>query len=173
MFGCTAAIEKEFLNRLGYFKERGFHPLLLPGIFFELERDRMAKVVESTINRLEETIYELDTGVSDYGVSDDDHPAGPRHVRRTVWLNVTFLLNRLRILRTQILKMIEHGDELLESGLLEDVEEEDQVRHHTGRLIRERLRDIIEELDEMIHDCSMRVDGMTIATQWVSYLFVC
>jgi len=173
VFGCTAAIEKEFLNRLGYFKERGFHPLLLPGIFFELERDRMAKVVESTINRLEETIYELDTGVSDYGVSDDDHPAGPRHVRRTVWLNVTFLLNRLRILRTQILKMIEHGDELLESGLLEDVEEEDQVRHHTGRLIRERLRDIIEELDEMIHDCSMRVDGMTIATQWVSYLFVC
>ncbi|KAK4153467.1 hypothetical protein C8A00DRAFT_33833, partial [Chaetomidium leptoderma] len=36
----------------------------------------------------------------------------------------------------------------------------------TGRLIKDRLGLLVEELDDMIDDCSMRVDGMTIATQW-------
>lgn len=127
----------------------------------------MAQVVESTIDRIEETIYELDTGDNRYETAGGDHPAGPRYVRRTVWLNVTFLRNRLRILRTQFMKMIEHADELLAIGPPEGVEG-DKLMHRTGRLIRDRLRVIIEELDEMIDDCSMRVDGMTIATQWVS-----
>ncbi len=166
LFGCTAAVEKEVLNRLAGARDCAFHPLLLPGIFVELERDRMAEVVESTIDRIEETIYELDTGDTGYETADSGHPAGPRHVRRTVWLNVTFLRNRLRILRTQFIKMIEHIEELSASNLSKDPKENELMRR-TGSLIRDRLRTIVEELDEMIDDCSMRVDGMTIATQWV------
>ncbi|KAK5657643.1 hypothetical protein OQA88_2715 [Cercophora sp. LCS_1] len=165
LFGCTAAIEKEVLNRLAGAKERGFHPLLLPGVFVEIERDRMTEVVQTTIDRIEETIYELDTGDSGHETAEGDHPAGPRHVRRTVWLNVTFLRNRLRILKTQFLKMLEHVKELMALGPMFE-SHGDEVFHRTGLLIRDRLRSIIEELDEMIDDCSMRVDGMTIATQW-------
>ncbi|KAK3374514.1 hypothetical protein B0T24DRAFT_626774 [Lasiosphaeria ovina] len=165
LFGCTAAVEQDVLNRLASAQELGFHPLLLPGIFVELERGRMAEVVESTIDRIEETIYELDTGESTYEAADGDHPAGPRHVRRTVWLNVTFLRNRLRILRTQYLKMIEHVEDLLTMDLAKTPESNELLRK-TGRLTRDRLKMVIEELEEMIDDCSMRVDGMTIATQW-------
>jgi hypothetical protein len=34
-------------------------------------------------------------------------------------------------------------------------------------MIKDRLGALIEEYDEKIEECSMRVDGMTIATQWV------
>lgn len=168
LFGCNASIEKEVLNRLASAKERGFHPLLLPGIFVELERDRMAEVVEVNINKIEETIYELDTGDTHYESTETGHPAGPRYMRRTVWLNVTFLRNRLRILKTQFLKLIEHAEELLVTST---ADHELLLMNHTGRLIRDRLRIIVEDLDEMIDDCSMRVDGMTIATQWVRIFF--
>jgi hypothetical protein len=181
-------MEKEALNRLAGAREYAFHPLLLPGIFAELERERMVKIVESTIDRLEETIYELDTGSSlgdaCRSTPESGHPAGARYVRRTVWLNVTFLRNRLRIWRTQLLKMTEHVEELLVRDCLSSLDAEDEdwddIAHHhrvaqnadssmhrTGRLIKDRLGDLGEELDEMIDDCSMRVDGMTIATQWV------
>ncbi|KAJ9144602.1 hypothetical protein NKR23_g5865 [Pleurostoma richardsiae] len=33
-------------------------------------------------------------------------------------------------------------------------------------MIKDRLESLIEELEEKIDECSMRVDGMTIATQW-------
>ena len=167
LFGCNASIEKEVLNRLASAKERGFHPLLLPGIFVELERDRMAEVVEVNINKIEETIYELDTGDTHYESTETGHPAGPRYMRRTVWLNVTFLRNRLRILKTQFLKLIEHAEELLVTSTADH----ELLMDHTGRLIRDRLRIIVEDLDDMIDDCSMRVDGMTIATQWVRFFF--
>lgn len=168
MFGCTAAVERNVLNRLAGAKDRGFHPLLLPGIFVELERDRMVEVVETTIDRIEETIYELDTGETSYEAAEGEHLAGPRHVRRTVWLNVTFLRNRLRISKTQFLKMIEHLDQLFGMELFEMPESgSNGLMTRTGRLIKDRLRAIVEEFDEMIDDCSMRVDGMTIATQWV------
>lgn len=36
-----------------------------------------------------------------------------------------------------------------------------------GKKIEARLTDIEDEYDEMIRDCTMRVDGMAMATQWV------
>jgi len=177
LFGCTAAIEKKVLNRLASAKEHAFHPLLLPGIFAELERERMVKVVESTIDEIEGAIFELDAGGGAKNTQRDTSRSGDsggtRYARRTVWLNTTFLRNRLQMWKTQLLKMIEHVDELsnykspfylkaYDEGL-----EGPPSMHRTGCLIKDRLRAIVEEFDEMIDDCSMRVDGMTIATQWV------
>ncbi|KAK0726793.1 hypothetical protein B0T26DRAFT_764059 [Lasiosphaeria miniovina] len=49
---------------------------------------------------------------------------------------------------------------------LAETPEANELLRKTGRLTRDRLKTIIDELEEMIDDCSMRVDGMTIATQW-------
>lgn len=38
----------------------------------------------------------------------------------------------------------------------------------TSRKIKDRLQDIIEEYEGKIRDCTMRVDGMAMATQWVN-----
>ena len=37
--------------------------------------------------------------------------------------------------------------------------------------IQARVNDVIDEYDEKIRDCTMRLDGMAMATQWVKALF--
>ncbi|KAI5920486.1 hypothetical protein F4810DRAFT_723321 [Camillea tinctor] len=59
----------------------------------------------------------------------------------------------------------ENGDSIWRK----DKDPETSVDNHirwTGNKIKGRLRDIIEEYDEKIRDCTMRLDGMTMATQW-------
>jgi hypothetical protein len=181
-FGCTVATEYQILNRIANAKENVFHPLILPGIFAELERTRIVDVVESTIDDIEGAIFELDSGIatkqSSSESTDDEELSGTRYVRRTVWLNTTFLRSRLQIWRTQLQKMVKHVDELSppvpslpierSKGGYELRNQEELER--TGILIKNRLRALLEEYDEKIEECSMRTAGMTIATQWVGLL---
>lgn len=189
LFGCTATMERQVLNRIAGTEEHVFHPLLLPGIFAELERTRMVDIVEATIDEIEGAIFELDTGIGTSNnkasseSSEDVHVGGARYVRRTVWLNTTFLRNRLQIWKMQLTKMVAHVDELSEtdfgsySELFNVRSAGDELKRaqlrvadaslrQTGMMIKDRLRALIEEFEEKIEDCSMRVDGMTIATQW-------
>jgi hypothetical protein len=183
LFGCSAAIEQQVLNRIASAKENAFHPLFIPGIFAELERVRMADIVEATIDDIEKAIFELDSGIANLEASESSHPSGTRYVRRTVWLNTTFLRSRLQIWRTQMQKMVDHVDELsltyfdptselFTTSLRYGLEKEDErisssEMKRTGVMIKDRLHTLIEEFEEKIEECSMRVDGMAIATQWV------
>jgi hypothetical protein len=45
-----------------------------------------------------------------------------------------------------------------------------QQMRRTGERIKVRLAAIRDEYDEKIRDCTMRVDGMAMATQWVNSL---
>ncbi|KUJ07848.1 uncharacterized protein LY89DRAFT_691534 [Mollisia scopiformis] len=191
LFGCTAAVERQVLNRIASNEEHAFHPLLLSGIFAELERTRMVDIVEKTIDEIEGAIFELDSGTGggtnaekmSIEDAEDYHPGGTRYVRRTVWLNTTFLRHRLQIWKTQLSKMIAHVDELSETDFGSDIEPfgeksgEDEIKQlqtqvedtslrRTSIMIKDRLRGLIEEFEDKIEDCTMRVDGMTIATQW-------
>jgi len=144
----------------------------------------MTDVVEATIDEIEGAIFELDNGTATKETSlEDGHPGGTRYVRRNVWLNTNFLRSRLRIWRTQLQKMIEHVDDLSSTNFGSSIEflntgpgGEPEQKHkgvdnsqmkRTGVRIKDRLRGLIEEYNEKIDECSMRVDGMTIATQWV------
>lgn len=186
LFGCTLATEKQVINRIASANEHAFYPLILPGIFAELERIRIVEVVEATIDDIEGAIFELDSGIAtreaSLSSSEEGHAGGTRYVRRTVWLNTTFLRSRLQIWRTQLQKMIDHVDELpskdrssaceLSTSHADDErsrnhKEDDCQERQTAVIIKNRLCAIIEEYDEKIGECSMRVDGMTIATQWV------
>jgi hypothetical protein len=186
LFGCTAAMERQVLNRIAGIEALAFHPLLLPGIFAELERTRMVDVVEATIDEIEGAIFELDNHHGSQGTSSEDpeygHVGGVGYVRRTVWLNTTFLRNRLQIWKLQLIKMVAHVDELSETDRGSSSElfyvhsgdgheqglarANDDAMRQTGMMIKDRLKTLIEEFEEKIEECSMRVDGMTIATQW-------
>ncbi|KAJ0124309.1 hypothetical protein J7T55_005647 [Diaporthe amygdali] len=193
LLGCTADVERRVLNRVSLAKEQGFHPLLLAGIFSEIERERLIEVVDTTIDRIEGAIFDLDSRGSVLDepeappalLPEDDglqHPDGERYERRTAWLNTTFLQNRLNIWKRQVLKMIEHVDELCAEPAtdcggsspplreaqcaLGAVTDADRSFTRTSCLIKERLQSLVEELDEKIEDCNMRVEGMAMATQW-------
>lgn len=194
LLGCTADTERRVLNRVSMAKEQGFHPLLLPGTFSELERERLVEVVDTTIDRIEEAIFEIDSRGSAFDEPEDpameptgddglEHPDGERYTKRTAWLNTTFLRNRLEIWKREVLKMVGHVDELcsrpktdcdgpppLRDGHCTPraVVDADRAFMRTSNLIKERLQELVEELDERIEDCTMRVEGMAMATQWVS-----
>jgi hypothetical protein len=44
-----------------------------------------------------------------------------------------------------------------------------------GQKIKDRIQGIIDEYDDKIRDCTMRVDGMAMATQWarIPITFAC
>ncbi|WQF76370.1 hypothetical protein CDEST_01384 [Colletotrichum destructivum] len=179
LFGCTKEDEKMVFNRLSRARDQVSYPLMLPGIFAELERDRMVRIVERTADENEEAIYELGTGNSlENHVPSDEEKGNPRHARKTAWMNTTFLRNGLRVWRNQLRKMSDHVTELATwhggtRASVRDKESADEEQgadsekmEHTSMLVRDRLRALIEEYEDKIQECTMSVEGMSIATQW-------
>ena len=255
LYGSTFTIEKAILERLRSINIEAAHPLLLPGIFAELELSRHTRIVEASINEIEAKIFELNfqsSSARDYRRSEVE---SLNESKRTAWLDLTYLRNSLTTWSTQLLKMARHAEFLnRESFILskdtkpfptelprvEPVDERDEIQleyptismeyeksskniqleastirsgsqnsfayrrnapleqlqdvetpnsddsyiknslyyededfylkqmHKVGEKIKVRLAAIRDEYDEKIRDCTMRVDGMAMATQWVT-----
>jgi hypothetical protein len=254
MYGSTFTIEKTILEKLQSISFEAAHPLLLPGIFAELELSRHTRLVENSVNEVETKIFELNFqsgNVREYSRTEVEK----RNIaKRTAWLDLTYLRNSITTWSTQLLKLAEHAHTLnrelytiaetatpfaadvthshsgyarvgmqvdhatapLEIGrtsrLLErgnskecsdlqhsspdrmsrplkrpqsldivstnkdyiditlDCKDPNSVKEQmqkTGDKIKSRLAAIRDEYDEKTRDCTMRVDGMAMATQWV------
>ncbi|KAK1723675.1 uncharacterized protein BDZ83DRAFT_580335, partial [Colletotrichum acutatum] len=161
LFGCTAEVERNVISRLRRATDHVFFPLLLPGIFAELERDRMAKVVTETVDAIEGAIFELGTGnpIEGEELLEEDK-IDMRHSRRSAWLNTTFLRNSLRAWKGQLRKMADHVDELSKHKMT------NIMLDRTGLMVYDRIHALIEDFEDRIQECTMSVEGMTIATQW-------
>jgi hypothetical protein len=57
-------------------------------------------------------------------------------------------------------------------AIQKDLEETKEQLQRVGQKIKDRVQTIIDEYDEKIRDCTMRVDGMAMATQWVRSLCI-
>jgi hypothetical protein len=254
LFGCPVEVEEEILKRLSFATAEASHPLLMPGIFAELERTRHIHVVEATIDELESKIFELDYQSKDLEHTPASETEKRNQEKRSAWLDTTYLRNGLVSWRTQLAKVVDN-EELLKNTIFqagpdrdsswrrespneritdfdsarsayEPLGEEDGTRTQPPRLstmvrdsshsskgrddfmllrpnrtrtgkapgrrfqsdtdesfsdpeyakqqmrkfghkIKDRIQAIIDEYDDKIRDCTMRVDGMAMATQWV------
>jgi hypothetical protein len=246
LFGCPLSVEEEIVKRLSFATAEAAHPLLMPGIFAEIERSRHVHVVEATIDELETRIFELDFQ-SDRESMPPSAVEKRNQEKRSAWLDTTYLRNALVSWNTQLAKMSDHTDELkstlfkpnrsektvrntrnrfendssnvsasefkpsgailpiqselsdasCEDGLDEerptsrgdhvqggeehqkasrrfkdsmtqrDPEGVKEQMRRVGNKIKDRIQAIIDEYDDKIRDCTMRVDGMAMATQWV------
>ena len=222
LFGCPLYAEREILNRLSFSVSEAIHPLLMPGIFAEIERARHVHVVEATIDELETKIFELDFHSSEVEAMERAEIERRNQEKRSIWLDTTYLRNNLVSWCRQLAKMADHVDELgdtfystpvsrakrryerpieheselatvahsktapglgneefdvtdhppvqvsrLSVGKTENQEMQKMQLQKYGHKIKGRLRAIIDEYDDKIRDCSMRIDGMAMATQWV------
>lgn len=108
MYGTTNAIEKTILGKLESITGEAAHPLLLPGMLAELELARHIQLVENNINEVESKIFELNFASSrakDYCRSEIERRS---ELKRTAWLDLSYLRNFLMTWNTQLLKMVEH-----------------------------------------------------------------
>lgn len=256
LFGCPLSVEEEVVRRLSFATAEASHPLLMPGIFAELERSRHVQVVEATIDELETKILELDFQ-SDREALSDSEVESRNQEKRSAWLDTTYLRNGLISWNTQLVKMSDHVDELESTVFKPTSSEADVINTHdeigdhvsdassselllckslelsnhedmscseskhttgdgmhekrldlheehvekiasskelqdspeargssivqhrelineqmrrVGQKIKHRIQMISDEYNDKIRDCTMRVDGMAMATQWVCHL---
>jgi hypothetical protein len=188
LFGCPLPVEEEILRRLSFATAEASHPLLMPGIFAELERNRQVPIVETTIDEIETRIFELDFQSSDIEGMPDSETKKRNQAKRSAWLDTTYLRNGLVSWNTQLTKIHQHADELKETIFKARIDETREKRvqdtdrpfmvqqepeasnerlRRVGDKISGRIQGIIDEYDDKIRDCTMRVEGMAMATQWV------
>jgi len=193
LFGCSFDIEQEVIMRLSQLKEEVVHPLVLPGLFAEFERTRHVQLVEDMGNDVEARIFELE-----FVSPDTDGPQGLKAQqkgidKRTSYLNFAYLRNGLISWNRQLARMARNAQQLIEGelhhciprselsrrNLDESLSESDfsdsptinmntDVMHTVGYKIKSRIMAIRDEYDDKIRDCTMRIEGMAMATQWVS-----
>ncbi|KAH4354395.1 hypothetical protein HBH97_248810 [Parastagonospora nodorum] len=151
---------------------------LAQGIIAELELIRHTGLVDSMINEVEEKIHELDSRSSKRRDHRQIDVEGRNQSKRDVWLNLSYLRNSIITWKTQLLKVIEHAEPLnnnppasasVASNFSHDLQDgltRSRHKRGVGEKIRSRIFAIIDNYDEKIRDCNMRVDGIAMATQW-------
>ncbi|CZR63864.1 uncharacterized protein PAC_13761 [Phialocephala subalpina] len=224
LFGCPLSVEEEIIRRLSFATAEAAYPLLLPGIFVELERTRHVHVVEAMIDELETKIFEADLFKDETEQSHTSRRETRNQEKRTAFLDTAYLRNGLIGWSAQLSKMVQNSEDLennvfaagdlpnatsarlrscpaeqinLELPMisinhqgrdeLENLDGSDNEADSTswiaveqndspertkntmrraGRKIRDRLQAIIDEYEDKIRDCTMRLEGMAMATQW-------
>lgn len=196
-YGCNSKSSEMITGRIRNCEESLTHPLLLPGIFAELERRRQIDIVKlwlgkllDTVNSLSRTGLDQETILPETGSSEESpHAMQP-------WINVHHLKNGLENFRDQLQKMIDHSDELEEKfyraseipkegeivlGYVttsDDVirstaeEHRKEVLKNSGSRIKERLQEIVCDYNEQIRECVLIMEGMTLATSLVRYVML-
>jgi hypothetical protein len=186
VFGCSREQEKTVISRLKTAGEDVTHPMLLPGIVAELERKRQLDAVDDMTDELERRILGLDfEAVTTWNQDGTTQAEWSRHKARA-WRDISFLRTGLQGQKTLLTRMRKHVDEFplvathqseatycdaetvrseLETKLL------DLDSDHIGKAsvrMKDRLLVLIDEYEERIRRCAMLLDGMAMATQWVS-----
>lgn len=185
VYGCSPETIREITRRLSLAGDAICHPLLLPGIFAELERERHFDLVQNGLtqrlqfvtNLLQNNTYDCKSrGVKEEDMSTTDSV--------DLWIAICHLRNGLKKWKQQLVLMAGHVDELsqthcqttvvaqavlpgathAENGGLLDFDTEMRKK---GAMIKERLAEIMVAYDEKVRDCNMIMEGMTMATQLV------
>lgn len=186
VFGCPLSVEQIIIRRLRGAISEASHPLLMPGIFVELERARHLRIIEKSVGAIEKRITSLAYTSEEMEAIASYQRDKENQEKRDQWLDTTFLRNNLMSWNMQLRTMENHANELIDghspsrNGVYPSRNtrrkgkqiEVDLTRLHlrrTGIKIRDRLSEIIKEYDDKIRDCTMRVDGMAMATQWVRF----
>jgi hypothetical protein len=170
-YGSDPALEASLLDRLQHVTMEARHPLLLPGIFAEMELERHKRSTDASISDLEVMLHELDTTIDNANIYSRDEIERRNTAKRDAWLDMTYLRNSIITWKVQLERMSENIEELTREDVIQETCSDGLQKSHSMReitmKIKTRLMAICDEYDEKIRDCTMRLDGMAIATQWV------
>ncbi|KAL6906595.1 hypothetical protein GGI43DRAFT_395250 [Trichoderma evansii] len=216
-------------NKLRNFDGEVFHPMMLPTIFAEFERERHVKLVRESNTQFVQRIFDIESSSdaiyglhqihreSQQSIEKDFSP--PRTNSRLadmkgrvgsflsgktlsksstlnssvgsdtiqnesdffateedescamLWIKISHLKNGLANWKTQLLKMLDHIQELEDTNFgREHIKTTAWSRKRDaliecGKRIGERLRDLIDEYDNFIRECDHIMAGMSLAMQ--------
>ncbi|KAI3336225.1 hypothetical protein F4824DRAFT_462584 [Ustulina deusta] len=178
IFGCTDSQKKYIRQRLDLSVQQSAHPLLLPGIFVEIERQRHHVIFESGITKLESMIPESDMQTLLSHQQSGEYSNGQD--KRTVYLDMLHLKHNLITWSQQLKKMLEHalslnteylGAQHQADSVVNGLEisrdlslDQETMARMNARIIR-RVDTILEDYSDKIRECQTRFDSLTMTTQ--------
>ncbi|XXG95754.1 hypothetical protein Hte_002025 [Hypoxylon texense] len=186
-YGCSQDQIDNIRRRLSEADTSIYHPMLASGILIELDRKRLIKQIESVTNDFEEIIrtfrsspQNAESILTDSFIGQD----GGAQQLPDLYVKDRELANGVRIVKNQILGMIQHTYELEGTSNVTLRSRESHKRLDFGDgidskqdlyseepnvelRIRGRLTEIGIEYDQKLDQCHMVLDGLSFATQLV------
>ena len=176
IYGCSEKQKLKILERLQNAGESAHHPLLAVGIFAEIQRERLLNRVEELLDQSVERTEALrneSRGLIQVFNAPGERPAD----LLDLYDESRSLMKYLKEAKRQLSKIVDHLDELpaIQDGRrpADDASAilRKQETERTGRRMRERLWEIMEEYDAKIDDCQTVMQDLTVTTQFVSLAF--
>ncbi|GAP91362.2 hypothetical protein SAMD00023353_6300010 [Rosellinia necatrix] len=176
-YGCDAKTAEEIRKRLSTSDVSSLHPMVLVVLFAELERNRLDDLVRNKIMELFQQIVKISGKQYNSTLDNEDlsSPFPPLSISIRHWLQMGELRNELRAFKRKMCDMMEHLDEFQTKFLNIEMKEEsvswsvdtDTLSNfeETGARMKERLKHLIDEFDELIWKCANIVDGVGLASQ--------
>ncbi|KAI1098003.1 hypothetical protein F4804DRAFT_346684 [Jackrogersella minutella] len=180
MYGCTDETTEKVVSRISKCELSTFHPLTLPIILADIERNRHDDMVLEYSNKLVQRAFDIGQSVQNSRSSHQSSTLDPEKPDTDIfnpiedndtlvnWLEMNNIRNGLESWKAELQNLLQHIYELerVHNGVLEPLT--DDVAHdmrRQGIRIEERLIQIINEYDEKVRQCSTVIDGMSFATQ--------
>ncbi|KAK8136444.1 hypothetical protein PG984_004384 [Apiospora sp. TS-2023a] len=188
-YGCDAKMSEGLVRRLQRDPERAIHPMTLPVLFADVERDRHAKFVGEFHNKLMQRACDFSNDSRRASEVSDSPSSSSSSVTEkptegllrpdrdsdimTQWMDLYHLRNGLANWKAQLKKLADHQNELgcaypPSAGSLNGASEHGDLTRclaHQGTQIQARLQQLLLEYDERIRQSSLIIDGMNFATQ--------
>ena len=154
------------------------HPLLIAGIFAELERERLLNRVEGLVDRFLLRTEALCNETRSWRQILNCQGEKTSDLLQ-LYNDSRNLVKGLGAVKVQLSKMIDHiqelesfrgqnpHDEKSENRMLKVERQRRRRIKQIGGRIRERLLEISEEYDRKIDDCRMVMEDLTVTTQMV------
>ncbi|KAI1864776.1 hypothetical protein JX265_008500 [Neoarthrinium moseri] len=180
VFGCSASQRRQFEARLAKASSASLaHPLLIPGIFAELERKRLSERVEDTLDR-----FTLRTNSVSDSPDRDLVMLDMNEEQMSDYLQLCYesqsLAKELKIVKRQLAKMVQFCDDFKPSSsakhqtVLRSVDQEEILANensidviNVNKMLKARILEIMDEYDDKIEECNMIMDNMSITMQTV------
>ncbi|KAH8896755.1 hypothetical protein GQ53DRAFT_803594 [Thozetella sp. PMI_491] len=177
VFGCNATQRKQIEGRLRVASSAALtHPLLLPGIFAELERKRLSEQVEDILDR-----FTLRTSSASVTSDEKLGTLDMSEEQMAEYLQLCYrsqsLAKEFKAVKRQLSKMVQFCDSFGATGhsslLLAKDPQATLTNDHGDEMagindmIRRRILEIMDEYDARIDECVMVVENMSITMQTV------
>lgn len=115
LFGCSEEVRDQVIDHLSSCDYRSYHPLTLPTLFAEIERDRHFNLADRMVRNLMQRARSIASAHPPSRYSGNSQPKGviqePEDYMQQ-WFEITYLKTGLQSWRHALEKMILHCDDL-------------------------------------------------------------
>lgn len=183
LYGCTDSIRDRMIHRLKSCNYVVYHPLAIPTLFCDIERDRHFRILKPLLRKFVEKALNIANPqhLASHSMTPahenstaSNHGTDPNEESEDImklWLQVSDLKRGLETWLRQLENLISHCEDIGAGQLLPSSEEAEDLdkRQYSdaGNHIKRRLLELKFEYDEKIRQCADIIDGMELAAQLV------